>query len=44
MLYILELIEQVLKIQKLSIKQTSNLRNLHTHARTHARTHAHTLL
>ena len=47
-MYILKLKEQLLKIQKLHNKQTSNLRNLHTHthththARTHARTHAHT--
>ena len=36
--------EQLLKIQKLHNKQTSNIRNLHTQARTHARAHTHTLL
>ena len=30
-MYILKLKEQLLKIQKLHIKQTSNLHNLHTH-------------
>ena len=42
--YILKLKEQLLKIQKLYNKQTSNLCNLHTHThtRTHARTHTHT--
>ena len=32
--YILELKEQLLKIQKLHIKQTSNLHNVHTHTHT----------
>ena len=44
--YILKLKEQLLKIQKLQNKQTSNLRYSHTRARTHthtrALTHTHT--
>ena len=42
--YILKLKEQLLKIQKLRNKQTSNLRNSHTHTHTHTHTHAYTAL
>ena len=34
-MYIVKLKEQLLKMQKLHIKQTSNLRYLHTHTHTH---------
>ena len=39
---ILKLKEQLLKMQKLHSKQTSNLHNLHTHTPARTQTHAHT--